>query len=247
MLIAAALVGTDRSPFVFPPLPPDHPLARAIAATDDPLTIVAVVSTYRRAGTLPNRNDVTPLALCDLDDLPPTNAKASALLDYLAYRHPKRDYDLLSEWFTLAIMAGQRLPGEMLPYWLSYAHGDRKLRPFVAALLGKRGRWLAAQNPYWAYILEAQAEPAGWYAWDEATARAKITEMAGAIRSGATHHRLTQMVYAIVRKLPISLFDEFLRTLRIILQQVPGGELATPATPLQHLTLRREIHTAFGR
>ena len=59
--------------------------------------------------------------------------------------------ELLPEWLELAVASGRRVPAQLLPELLDYARQERDMRDAVDAVAGARGRWLAAQNPEWAF------------------------------------------------------------------------------------------------
>jgi hypothetical protein len=80
---------------------------------------------------------------------------------------------LLSEALRRMARAGLRLPEELLPIALSVTASDT--RELLRPVLGKRGLWLAARRPAWAWALEPfgaqQALPADLQArWDDASA-----------------------------------------------------------------------------
>lgn len=58
---------------------------------------------------------------------------------------------LLPLWLKAAADARRRMPELALPLLLEEAAASRELRPLVLPVLGKRGRWLAKQNPSWSY------------------------------------------------------------------------------------------------
>ncbi|MFI6815026.1 DUF5691 domain-containing protein [Nonomuraea sp. NPDC050328] len=65
---------------------------------------------------------------------------------------------LLAEWLRLAAESGRRVPAHVLPDLLDRGDRDRSIREHLGLLAGHRGRWLAARNPAWAYLLD---EPTG--------------------------------------------------------------------------------------
>jgi hypothetical protein len=84
--------------------------------------------------------------------------------------------EVLAEWLTALDRAGRRLPDESLPALLEIGRNDHELRPMLLAVLGERGRWLARQNPDWAYAGtgEAADEPAAIDAtWQTGTIEAR--------------------------------------------------------------------------
>lgn len=59
--------------------------------------------------------------------------------------------ELLPELLGLMAAAGQRVPELLLPKLLRHGQRNTAIRPALKAVLGERGRWLAAQNPDWRY------------------------------------------------------------------------------------------------
>lgn len=74
--------------------------------------------------------------------------------------------ELLSELLTSAAAAGRRAPAPLLPALFTAAAGNRGLRGAAAAIAGERGRWLAAQQPEWAPILDAAPRSMDADVWD---------------------------------------------------------------------------------
>jgi hypothetical protein len=171
-LVAAALLGTDRAPFTPPAA--EGPLGEALARLDpaDPpgalLDAAAALVTYREAGRLPPREDSAPSSPSDPDETPVAPAAACELLAGICEgQHPY----LISEWLALAAQRGFRAPAALLPDVLDYGLAELEERPpIVLAVIGERGRWLAAQNPKWRYAapLPPDAETV-WRTGDRAT------------------------------------------------------------------------------
>uniref|UniRef100_UPI001C5CC473 DUF5691 domain-containing protein n=1 Tax=Nonomuraea rhizosphaerae TaxID=2665663 RepID=UPI001C5CC473 len=73
------------------------------------------------------------------------------------------EYDrLLPEWLAAAAEARRRVPAHILPDLLDRGRRDPSIRAHLGLVTGQRGRWLAALNPEWGYLLE---EPTG-EAWE---------------------------------------------------------------------------------
>jgi hypothetical protein len=144
--VTAALLGTQRRPA--PPLPeaPDR-------ASDggDPagrlLDQAAMLTVRRRAGLLPLRAE--PIAPAPAETLPAVSPEAALRLQQILAGQQVR---MLPEWLDAAAQNGYRVPARLLPDLLEKGRGDRMLRPHIAAAAGRRGLWLALQNPDWAYL-----------------------------------------------------------------------------------------------
>jgi hypothetical protein len=65
--------------------------------------------------------------------------------------------EMLAEWLAAAGAGGWRVPEEVLPDLLELGRGNPTLRAAIGPVLGERGRWLAAQNPDWAYVGAVEA------------------------------------------------------------------------------------------
>jgi Family of unknown function (DUF5691) len=114
------------------------------------LGAAAMVSLYERAGSLPLK-DTQPLPeTCESDDAPRCGERATIHLAMMLRGEHK---ELLPEWMTKAAAAGRRAPEELLPSLLEFGRTWKDLLEEILPVLGARGRWLAAQNPDWAYAI----------------------------------------------------------------------------------------------
>jgi hypothetical protein len=151
-LVTAATVGTERRPFA--PAAGHGPLAELIARIDTSgpegalLSAAAVAALYRRAGTIVPHDERPAAAECPPDNQPDCGPRAAArLASMLGGNHR----GVLPEWLAALANAGRRAPAALLPELLDLGRAQSDLRPAIAAVLGARGRWLAAQNPEWSY------------------------------------------------------------------------------------------------
>jgi len=121
------------------------------------LSAAAAVALHRRAGRRPAVDPGPPPEPCPPDEAPQCGQAAASHLTLVL----RGGYgDLLPEWLDALAAAGRRLPEEHLPALLDLA-GDRpELRAGLDPVLGRRGRWLAAQNPAWSWALDADPEAA---------------------------------------------------------------------------------------
>jgi Family of unknown function (DUF5691) len=114
------------------------------------LGAAAMVSLYELAGSLPTK-DTQPLPeTCESDGAPRCGERATIHLDMMLRGEHK---ELLPEWMTMAASAGRRAPEELLPSLLEFGRTRKDLLEEILPVLGARGRWLAAQNPNWAYAV----------------------------------------------------------------------------------------------
>ena len=156
-LLKAALLGTERQRPAAPAA--DGALAGVLSTipTDPPdcalLSTAAALGAYRRAGEVPPRDESARAPTRSPgDDLPQVSWRAAQHLHaMLTGTHP----ELMSEWLIAAGTAGRRAADLALPRLLETARTRHELREPLAPVLGKRGQWLAAQNPDWVYAAGA--------------------------------------------------------------------------------------------
>ncbi|MFE3500793.1 DUF5691 domain-containing protein [Kitasatospora sp. NPDC059146] len=163
-LRTSALLGTDRRP-----LPPTAlPLAEAVDPSDPAtalLELAALATVRRRAGALPVPAAGPPGPPAPEDprpELPEAAARRLAVL--LGGRTGGTGgatlanlAELLPQWLAAARAAGLRPPAALIPGLLDAARARSELRSDAVALAGPPGRWLAAQNPDWRFVLRTTA------------------------------------------------------------------------------------------
>lgn len=119
------------------------------------LSAAAAVALYERAGQLPAR-DAQPLpAAAEADDTPCCNARAAQHLSLMLGGEYK---EVLSEWLAAIAAAGKRVPEEALPALLALGKTNEALQEAIGKVIGKRGVWLAQQNPDWDYVVASMDE-----------------------------------------------------------------------------------------
>jgi hypothetical protein len=160
---SAALVGTARRPV--PALPSIGVAVREGARPDElALDAAAIGAAFRLAGRQPEAGVPLPEPAAD-DERPEAPARAVQLLELLLSQPPggaETAGRLLEHWLRACDAAGLRLPHRLLPLALDRA-GDEALRRHLVPVLDQRGRWLAAQNPDWAWAADdgrAEGQPA---------------------------------------------------------------------------------------
>jgi hypothetical protein len=151
-LLTTAVVGSERRP---PTLPAAGDavgdLLSGLDRSDAEGTLlgaVAALSVYRRAGRSPEPMAQPLPEPCVPDDLPACSPVAGR---HLAVILSGERRDVLPEWLNALAAAGKRVIDERLPDLLDLGWRDAALRPAIEAVLGARGRWLAALNPDWGY------------------------------------------------------------------------------------------------
>ncbi len=162
-IVGAALLGTERQPFQVPNVPGrlGHYLAQLHDRPNEAALLLAVgmVSLHQRVGWLPETRSVAPAKPCVMDDLPRCSPRSARCLQQILQG---QYVQLLAEWLELAAIAQQRVPEMLLPELLDKGQQQQDLRAAILPILGKRGQWLAAQNPAWSYTTALTANEADW-------------------------------------------------------------------------------------
>jgi hypothetical protein len=176
-IVTTAVLGTERQ---LPSLLGSGPLGALLARLpgEEPerslLGAAAAASLYRRAGRLP-RTDPAPLPEPSAqEELPTCSALATPYLELMLGGKYK---EVLPEWLAAAAAAGRRVPDALLPDLLQAGRQARELRPLIQPVLGRRGRWLAAQNPEWSYVAEETEDEGAWETGNRATRQAVLQQI----------------------------------------------------------------------
>jgi hypothetical protein len=167
---ATALIGTQRQPFT--PIITDGNLGQLLASVDTTnqeaalLSTVAIATMYQQAGQLPLQ-DSSPLPEpCELEDLPRCSDRTGY---YLSLMFSGEHQQLLPELLDRLADLGQRVHETSLPSLLDLGKRQSDVREAIAKVLGKRGQWLAAQNPEWNYVASE-----GESAWETGSKAARL-------------------------------------------------------------------------
>ncbi len=154
-VLRTALVGTERQDI--PQTPGDDPVSRLLAQVDRSsreralLNLSAILACSRRAGYLLSETAEATPAPAEENDLPLCLPEAAQDLSLML----QGEFDeLLPEWLTAVAGKGQRVPDQTLPDLLNQGSRNKELRAVILPVLGKRGRWLAAQNASWGWALQ---------------------------------------------------------------------------------------------
>jgi hypothetical protein len=165
-LVTVATVGVSRRPLPITGLTGVAAAHAGVLDRDDAAATVldaaALLAAARRAGALPVSGIARP-APAPVDQAPELSPRAAKVLD----RARGGDPALLADLLAAASEHGYRAPAPLLPSLLDAAVRDACLRPPVAAVLGARGRWLAAHRPDWRQVagvavLTVPDDPAVW-------------------------------------------------------------------------------------
>jgi hypothetical protein len=158
-ILKTAIIGTERNALSLPVR--NDALGNLLENFDASereaqlLNAAATVTLYDRAGWLPNAiTQALPLA-AESDDLPCCNAIAAQHLSLMLSGEFK---EILPEWLAALATAGKRVPEELLPALLTLGKSNKAVREAINKVIGKRGVWLASQNPDWRFVVEDVAE-----------------------------------------------------------------------------------------
>jgi hypothetical protein len=149
-LVSVAILGTERQALPIPFGDEDlGALTASLQEEDREKTLLsagAAVAAYLRAGKRPLSLSHPAETPSEREDLPRVGARAGQRLALILSGMHK---DVLPEWLELVSAAGRRVPEEFLPALLTLVRLNPAHRNRLIAVLGKRGEWLAAQNPDW--------------------------------------------------------------------------------------------------
>jgi hypothetical protein len=116
------------------------------------LSTAAVVGLHEEVGQLPARDQAPAPEPCATEEMLRMSERAGSLgLRLLGGDFP----ELLPEFLKLSARAAQIALPEALPALLSTGMAKAEWREAILPVLGKRGRWLAVQNPEWAWAIAA--------------------------------------------------------------------------------------------
>lgn len=157
-LVTTALMGTSRQA---PSAPESEGALKALVDQLDwhqpeqaLLGTAGAIALHQQVGWQPAQKDWPTVEPCALDDLPCVANAIARHLETAWDRYP----ELLPELLSLIAQAGQRVSERQLPKLLQLGQQTVKLRPSIAAAVGKRGQWLAAQNADWGYAQVGSGE-----------------------------------------------------------------------------------------
>jgi Family of unknown function (DUF5691) len=153
-LVKVALVGTERQAVKLTSL--DNQLGEVLNKLDikdkegSLLSAAGAIALYQKAGKLTLPDEQQPLSeSCEPEELSVCSFRAG---QYLAQIISGERANLLPEWLAVATTAKKLAPPRYLPELLTLGQKQRNLRTAILPVLGKRGLWLAAQNPDWNYF-----------------------------------------------------------------------------------------------
>ena len=161
-ILATAVVGTEQRELRLAAR--EDELGRLLAQISNTdrevllLSAASVVGLYRNAGVAAPADTQPSPEVCDPDEASRGN-RASG--QHLALMLEGEFSEVLREWLAAMNSAHKRVPEEYLPALLDLGRDERALRSLIVAVLGRRGEWLATQNPDWIYATQ-RAEKDVW-------------------------------------------------------------------------------------
>ena len=158
-VVTTTLVGTERKSLTLTPSTDELGNLLSQLNYADPegalLSAVAAICLYQKAGQLPIIDNQPLPEACQPDDQLSCNTSAAQHLWLILSEERNK---LLAEWLAAAAATGKRAPEHCLPELLDLGRTSRQLRTLILSVLSQRGRWLAAQNPDWDYVVGEDIE-----------------------------------------------------------------------------------------
>lgn len=102
----------------------------------------------------------------------PDDVQLESLVEAIITEGPQ---DQLAPTFAVLDSAGLRLPHGLLVSALNQGRQSTELREWLLPVLGERGRWLAAQNPQWAYAAGVQETADAEQIWQEGSIAQRVS------------------------------------------------------------------------
>lgn len=138
----------------------------------------AAAAVLERAGWVPG-NQIQLATALNTPAMPapesrraPDDAQLENLVEAIITEGPQ---DQLAPTFAVLDSAGLRLPHGLLVSALNHGRQSTELREWLMPVLGERGRWLAAQNPQWAYAAGVQETADPEQIWQEGSIAQRVS------------------------------------------------------------------------
>ncbi|MBI3650539.1 MAG: hypothetical protein HY231_05760 [Acidobacteria bacterium] len=162
-LVTNALLGTERKAFALAQTGGAlGELLNRLEGADQALLLLqgaAIVALHQQAGRVPIDVEIPALSFCEADEVPACSERAA---QHLALMLSGEYRDALVEWLKALAEAGKRVNAMLLPSLLNYAAANKIFRPLILPVIGRRGVWLALQNPEWSFVTSATLAAEIW-------------------------------------------------------------------------------------
>ncbi|HRI16815.1 MAG TPA: DUF5691 domain-containing protein, partial [Verrucomicrobiota bacterium] len=162
-LAQTAMLGTERQ--TLPNVTGSSALVRLLGQLNASerenslLAAAALCALHEGAGALPPRDPAAPEAECAPESQSCIPVSAVALVRRLL----EGEYPgLFPECLVLMTRAQRLIPPELVPQALETGIQRAELREALFPVLGRRGHWLAAQNPAWAWVTSDTLDEGVW-------------------------------------------------------------------------------------
>lgn len=158
-LVKTALIGTDKAT---PSVSTLENFEKMGIHSEDTAGIVlqgAGVLTMLRKGGFPlnDFNEALP-EVCEAEMAKQCTSKSAHHLKEILFGKKDRQMgEALIEFIFYAQKNNKILPFELLPSLFHLFRGDKKMNAFLKKVIGKRGIWLAKQNPDWFVYVEQKS------------------------------------------------------------------------------------------
>lgn len=160
------------------PVAPTGKVTAKVSTAAQVLRASAVAAVLERAGWVPGSQVQLSTALTAVARAAaelraaPADERLIALVEAVIADGPQ---DLLALSFAELDKAGLRLPHGLLVAALNQGRQSTELREWLLPVLGERGRWLAAQNPQWAYAAGVQETADPEQVWQEGSIAQRVS------------------------------------------------------------------------
>jgi hypothetical protein len=157
-LVKTAVIGTQRQQLKI--VKQDNQLGEVLNSLDTNdkegclLSAAGTISLYQKAGQLTAIDSKKTVEICDLDDLPFCSKSEYHLGIMLSGEYSA----ILPEYLKLLAETKKVVSPKYLPELLTLGKRQNDLRKDILPVLGKRGIWLATQNPDWNYVSGEDAD-----------------------------------------------------------------------------------------
>ncbi len=163
-LVSTALLGTERNrPAMSNEGSVACMLVRQTDTADAETTVLhqaAILTLARLAGFAPAEAELAEeIVQAEVEVSQRCGRRGTGILAKLL---AEQKTDLVMEWLQAAQRAGRHAAPEVLPDLLDYGAKHAALRPAIAAAAGRRGVWLAKQNPDWHFARTDASEAASF-------------------------------------------------------------------------------------